>query len=97
MANINVTYDEMDQQATRLEQARDSITQQLQQSQTQVQSLVSSGFVTDSASGAFEGSVTDFVSSANRTIETLGTLAGNLRNMANAYRETDQQIAGQMG
>ncbi len=96
MANLNVTYDEMDQQATRLEQSRDSITQQLQQSQSQVQSLVSSGFVTDSASGAFEGTVTDFVQSANRTIETLGTLAGNLRNMANAYRETDQQIASQM-
>lgn len=97
MANLNVTYDEMDQQATRLEQSRDSITQQLQQSQSQVQSLVSSGFVTDSASGAFEQSVTDFVQSANRTIETLGTLAGNLRNTANAYRETDQQIASQMG
>lgn len=96
MANINVTYDEMDQQATRLEQSRDSITQQLQQSQSQVRNLVSSGFVTDSASGAFETSVTDFVTSANRTIETLGTLASNLRSMANAYRETDQQIANQM-
>lgn len=97
MANLNVTYDEMNQQATQLQQAQQEITQRLQMTQNQVSQLVSSGFVTDRASEAFRGTVEDFIVSANRTIDVLNTLATNLRAMANAYQETDQNIASQMG
>ena len=54
MANMNVTYEELRSQANQLRQGQQTITETLQNLQTQVNNLVASGFQTDSASGAFQ-------------------------------------------
>ena len=53
MANINISYQEMEAAASQLGAGRDEITAKLQQLQRQIQGLVSSGFVTDNASKRF--------------------------------------------
>ncbi|WP_241655575.1 WXG100 family type VII secretion target [Actinomyces oricola] len=72
MANISASYDEMNQQAASLRSTRDNIQQMLQQARMQVDNLVSSGFVTDSASGAFQANYQEFTTSATKTIDSSG-------------------------
>ncbi len=97
MANLNVSDDDMRQQAQGLRTGQQEITDKLNMLKTQISNLVSSGFVTDSASGAFNASYEQFTHGANQTISALNSLAGNLENMANTLQQTDQQLAQQMG
>ena len=69
MANISASYDEMNQQAASLRSTRDNIQQMLQQARMQVDNLVSSGFVTDSASGAFQANYQEFTTSATKKLQ----------------------------
>ncbi|MFT4232469.1 MAG: WXG100 family type VII secretion target [Leucobacter sp.] len=96
MANINVSYSEMEQAATQLGAGRDEITQKLQTLQTQIGNLVSSGFVTDQASGRFNTAYTEYTASANTVIAKLGEIQTFLTQTAAALREMDAQIASKI-
>ncbi len=96
MANLNVSYDEIDNAATQLTSGQTQLEDQLQQLQTYIQNLVSSGFVTDQASGVFNETYEQFTTSARSTVANLATLAQNLRTTAQVLRDTDQQIAAQL-
>lgn len=97
MANINVSYDQMQQEAQGLMRGKDEIIQQLNMMRNRIQNLVSSGFVTDSASGAFHNSFEQFNQGATTTIGALDQLANNLTMIANTLQQADQQLASQMG
>lgn len=96
MANISASYEDMRQQATSLRATRDSIQQSLQQARMQVDGLVSSGFVTDSASVAFQTNYQEFTTSATRTIDSLTQISNNLDQMVNVMQETDTNLANQI-
>lgn len=97
MANINVSYQDMTAQAQALTRGKEEITSQLNVLRNQINNLVSGGFVTDSASGAFQQSYEQFNTGANQTIGALDQLASNLNMVANTLQQTDQQLASQLG
>ena len=64
--------------AIQLRTTRDTINQSLTTARQQVDNLVSSGFVTDSASGAFQASYHEFTTSATRTIDSLDAISNDI-------------------
>jgi len=97
MANLNVSYEAMLSEATQLQNGKEQITQQLQALRSRINNLVTSGFVTDSASGAFNRSYEQFNHGATTTIAALDDLAHALRNVATTLQQTDHTLAQQMG
>ena len=93
MANVNVTYQEMDAAADRLGAGRAEIQAQLEALQRQVEGLVSGGYVTDSSSGAFLESYHAFTSGCLTTIEGLDGMGAYLRTAARTFADVDQQLA----
>ena len=87
----------MESAAAQLGAGRDEITAKLQQLQRQIQGLVSSGFVTDSASKRFEQSYTEYTASANRVIEKLSEIQQFITQTAAAHRALDDEIAARIG
>jgi len=93
MANINMTYQDLHSQAQRLESGRGDISGILDQLMSQVNSLISSGFVTDQASGAFGESYQKFTVGAKTMIDGLQGMTSFLNNTATAMSELDTQLA----
>lgn len=96
MANIRVSYAEIEGAAVQLKNGSDEITQKLESLQTIIQNLVTSGFVTDRASGKFNQVYADYTFSAKNTILKLDEIQMFLKNTAEAMRTLDQQIAAQI-
>ena len=93
MANINVTYEAMESEAQALLTGKEEIEANLTNLANRITSLVSSGFVTDSASGAFNEMYQNYTTNAKNTIASLDQIATTLRKMAQAMQETDQNLA----
>lgn len=93
MANLNVSYDAMNSEATALTTGRQEIEASLTALANRINNLVTSGFVTDSASGAFQQMYQEFTTSATKTISSLDQIASTLRQMAQTMQETDQSLA----
>ncbi len=96
MANLNVTYADLDSAASRLQSGKDELTQQLQQLQGLVHNLIETGFVTDSASGAFGGAYDAFTSGATQTVSAIDGLAGFLSQAARTLEHADEQLGAQL-
>lgn len=96
MANITLSYGEMEQVASQLGAGRDEITQKLQALRQQVGGLVSSGFVTDQASSRFDAAYADYTTSANTVIEKLTEIQQFITQTAAAMRDMDAQIAARI-
>ncbi len=96
MANINVSYAEMESAATQLATGRDEITQKLQHLQNQINNLVASGFVTDQASGKFNNAYNEYTTSANTVVNKLTEIQSFLTQTASAMRDMDSQIASKI-
>jgi WXG100 family type VII secretion target len=97
MANINVSYQDLQTEANALRSGQQEITSQLNSLKTRITNLVSGGFVTDSASGAFHQSYESFTQGATQTISALDSLASTLQQIAQTLQETDTQLAQQIG
>ncbi|TQL59576.1 WXG100 family type VII secretion target [Oryzihumus leptocrescens] len=93
MANVNVTYQDMQDQATKLAAAKQDIENQLNHLKSQVDQLISGGFVTDSASGQFGSSYEEFNTGAKNCIEGLEGMSQYLTKAAQAFQDVDQQLA----
>lgn len=91
--NIRVSYSEIEQAISHLAAGRIDITSRLRNMQTQIEQLVSSGFVTDQASGRFRESYDRYTSSTTTVIEQLNEIEHFLRQTAQAMQDLDQQIA----
>lgn len=96
MANITVSYEEMETAATNLDTGRGEIIEKLQAMQKQIQGLVASGFVTEQASAKFESAYNDYTVSANTVVEKLTEIQQFIRDVAKAHREMDSQIASKI-
>ncbi|MCL2594073.1 MAG: WXG100 family type VII secretion target [Promicromonosporaceae bacterium] len=92
-ANLNVTFGDMEGAATYLRNGRETLDSTLDGLRSYIQNLVSSGFVTDQASGAFNDTYYQFTNNASGTIAALESLATFLEQAATAMRETDQALA----
>ena len=71
MANLNVTYEELTTQASNLKAGEEELMSTLNRLQGQVNQLISAGFQTDKASGAFGTSYEQFTKGAKETISGL--------------------------
>ena len=96
MANISISYSEMEESAARLGVGRDEITDQLSSLRSQIEALVSGGFVTDQASGRFSSAFLEYTASANTVIARLTEIQDFLLQTANAMRDMDAQIAARI-
>lgn len=96
MAGIQVTYGEIESAATKLGVGRDTITQNFRELQTQINTLVTSGFVTELASEKFNDAYNDYTTSANTCVDKLTEIQTFLTQTASAMREMDQQIASKI-
>ena len=97
MANVTVTYDDLRTQSTQLRNGQRAIEDQLGQLKSQIANLVSSGYVTDKSSKAFDSTYSEFTTGATTTIAALEGLAGFLESAATALESTDAQLASSLG
>jgi len=96
MANINVSFSDIEQAAKQLSVGREEITSRLQSMQQLIGNLVSSGFVTDQASVKFSGSYTEYTAGAQTVIAKLTEIEQFLVHTATSMREMDQSIAARI-
>ena len=97
MANVNVTYQQMEEAADRLTNGRTEIDGMLGQLQSLVEQLVADGYVTDSSSKNFQASYEEFTQGAKKTIEGLDGMASYLNQAAATFRDADTQLASALG
>lgn len=93
MANLNVTYGEMEDAASKLRAGRAEIESQLSKLKSMVDGLVSGGYVTDKSSKAFQSSYEEFNTGVTKTIEGLDGMGEYLTQAAKALADTDEQLA----
>ena len=93
MANLHVSYDDMRSESVNLRRAKDDIHSQLNQLAQRISNLVSTGFVTDSASVKFDENYRQFTQATTNAVAALEDIAANLENTARVLQETDQQLA----
>ena len=96
MANMNITYEEMSDSASRMRNNKSDIDAKLTECKSIVDNLTASGFVTDQASGKFDEVHTEFVNSANQAMDTLDQLSQWLDKAVDAMRDMDTQLAGSL-
>lgn len=97
MANLNVSYAELEAAGSRLDAGRGELESKLSELQRLIESLVTSGYVTDRSSKAFEEEYQAFTHGAQQAIGGLEGLASYLRHAAETLRNTDQQLAAGLG
>ncbi len=96
MANMNVTYAEMNDTATRMRNDKADIDDKLTECKNIVNTLTGNGFVTDQASGRFNDVAGEFVTSANQAMETLDQLSQWLDKAVDAMRDMDTQLTSSL-
>jgi len=96
MPNLNVTYAEMQSAASQLKSGEAQIEADLARLKRLIDSLVASGYVTDTSSKRFEASYTEFNSGATRMVQGLTGMGQYLDSAARAFSETDTQLAASL-
>lgn len=96
MANINVSYAEMEQAAVQLGSGREEITQRLHDMRARIADLVTSGFVTEQASVKFDSAFAEYTNGAKTVAARLTEIEDFLRRSAHTIREMDSQIAARI-
>lgn len=97
MANLNVTYADMEQMASRLKAAEAQMTADLQNLQKLVNQLVQGGYVTDKSSVAFQASYSQFTKGATQMMQGLGGMGKFLTAAHQSLSQTDAQLAQSLG
>ncbi|SDO18714.1 Uncharacterized conserved protein YukE [Cryobacterium flavum] len=92
MANLNVTYSDMTDAAGRLTSGKDDVITKLGELQTLVNNLVGSGFVTDSASGAFQTAYDAFTQGTTLAVNGLDGMSQFLSAAADALSNADTEL-----
>lgn len=93
MANLNVTYQDLESVRTRLESGQSDIEGKLTELKNAVDELVSAGFQTDQASGAFQTSYEEFNHGATETIGGLEGMRMFLQKAAEAFEQLDSELS----
>lgn len=93
MANVKVTYQEMRDAGSRLNNGQQELDAKLDELSSLVESLVAEGFVTDTASGAFRESYSTFTTGAKQTIAGLEGMRTYLNKAADTFEQADTTLA----
>jgi WXG100 family type VII secretion target len=93
MANLNVTYGDMQSAAGQLNAGEQQINSDLARLKKLIDNLVASGYVTDSSSRQFQASYEEFNAGATKMIAGLTGMSQYLNSAAKAFQETDSQLA----
>jgi WXG100 family type VII secretion target len=93
VANVNVTYADMQSAANQLRSGEQQIEADLAKLKKLIDNLVASGYVTDTSSKQFEASYTEFSTGATKMIQGLNGMGQYLDSAAKAFHETDAQLA----
>lgn len=97
MANLNVTYDQLESTSARLRSGQQELETKLQELRRLTTELVSNGFTTTRASGAFDAAYQEFTVGAERAVSGIESMAQFLTNAASVLRDTDEQLARTIG
>lgn len=92
MANVHVDYAELSQTASKLKGGQGELEAKLKQLNGLVQSLVSSGFVTDRASSKFRDSYERWNKGAIDVIAGLEGMSGFLNKAVSDHQSLDSQL-----
>jgi len=93
MANVNVTYADMQSAASQLRGGEQQIQADLAKLKKLIDNLVASGYVTDTSSKQFDASYTQFNTGATKMIDGLNGMGQYLDAAVKAFHETDTQLA----
>ena len=90
MPDVNVTYADMENAATRMTTTYEDVTTQLNTLRAMVDDLVENGFKTDVASGKFHEAYTEFNTGVLQTLEGLQEMSRYLVSKAESFRDADR-------
>jgi WXG100 family type VII secretion target len=93
MANLNVTYQDLNDTANKLKSGKADIESKLSELKRAVDQLISAGFQTDKASGAFGESYSEFTTGVTQTIQGLEGMSKFLTVTAEAFEDIDSQLS----
>ncbi len=97
MANVHVDYAQLQTSATQLRTGKEEMYSRLTQLQGQISQLVSSGFVTDRASGRFHESYSQWTNGAKQMLEGLTGMSAFLDTAIRSHQGLDDSLAGAAG
>ncbi len=95
--SINVRYEDLQSTATQLNTGREEMTAQLTRLKGLVDALVSSGFVTDQASGKFQQSYQQWNSGASNAIQGLEGMTAFLNQAISRHQQLDSELGSAAG
>jgi WXG100 family type VII secretion target len=93
MSNLTVTYGEMASAAAGLRSGQADIEAVLSRLQNAVNTLVSSGYVTDGSSRSFQAAYDEFTVGVKQVVQGLDGMGGYLDTAARTFQQTDQELA----
>lgn len=93
MANIHLTYADMNNAASQLGSGQQDLESKLQELRAMIDNLVSEGYVTDQSSVAFQEQFTQFTTNATGCVGALEGMAQFLRSAAQTMEQTDTSLA----
>ena len=93
MANLNVTYADINNAANQLTTGQQDIENKLNELKSFIDNLVSEGYVTEQSSVAFQEQYQQFTTSTVGAVGALQGMAQFLRSAATALQDTDASLA----
>ena len=93
MANINVTFQQMEDAAQQMRREAADMQNKLNQLRVMVENLVQDGYVTDKSSKAFDEAYKELNKGGEQVMEGLEGIAEYLKQAAEALRKTDEELA----
>jgi WXG100 family type VII secretion target len=95
--NVHVDYQELQRSASQLKSAQQDIESQLGRLKSMIDNLVSSGFVTDQASGKFQQSYDQWNGGAKNVIQGLQGMSGFLEKAVAQHQQLDSELGKSTG
>ena len=93
MANMNVTYADLEHAQAQIIHGKEEITQKLNELKQVVDNLTSSGFQTDMASVQFDSTFEEFTTNTTKAVSALDGLANFLHAAKEALHNTDEELS----
>jgi WXG100 family type VII secretion target len=93
MADITVTYEEMQASATKLDQGKASIEEQLESLRRMIDQLVQTSFRTQSASPKFQASYEQWNTGAKNAIGGLEGMSAFLKSAIRGHQDLDSSLS----
>lgn len=96
MANLNVTYDDLRDTASRLVTGQQDLQNKLVELSNLVQNLTSNGFQAEQSSAAYRDSFEQFTTGTRQAVDGLEGLSKFLTSAADALQQTDEGLASSL-